>query len=65
MRLFGVFHPSFDDSLREHEEILDACEAGRAEEASRLMVAHLEHTARVVASGLARPRSQPEVQANG
>jgi DNA-binding GntR family transcriptional regulator len=53
LQLFGVFHPGFADVSREHAEILAACEAGEPERAAALMVAHLEHTAAVVAEGLA------------
>jgi DNA-binding GntR family transcriptional regulator len=52
MRLFGVFHPSFAEASHEHAEILAACEAREPEAAAALMVAHLEHTASVVAEGL-------------
>lgn len=52
MRLFGVFHPDFTDSIAEHKGILVACEQGDAAAAARLMAEHLEHTARVVSAGL-------------
>jgi DNA-binding GntR family transcriptional regulator len=53
MRLFGVFHPGFAEASREHAEVLAACEARDPKGAAALMVAHLEHTASVVAAGLA------------
>jgi DNA-binding GntR family transcriptional regulator len=54
LRLFGVLHPEFADTDRQHEDILVACEAGQAKRASELMVEHLEYTTSVVADGLAR-----------
>jgi DNA-binding GntR family transcriptional regulator len=65
VRLFVSTFGSVDDAMREHREMVEACEAGDAELLAELVTQHLTRTEMTVREGYLAMRSESEASASG